>query len=166
MNLIARAVIVHDGKFLVTLMDDGKRAPFLNLLGGHMQVGEPMIDTVKREVQEEVGLEVAPVKLLYLMENYWARSGNRLHEIGYYFLCHPLKPVEGDLLSQLTPDTDEMISPELLSPEELMEANFQPDPLKKFLIQDLANKWANCPRLIVHNELPGHSEAKNASYEL
>ena len=166
LNLIARAVIVHDGKFLLTVLDDGKRAPFHNLLGGHMKLGEPMIDSVVREVREEVGLDVAPVKLLYLMENYWARQGSKLHEIGYYFLCHPIRPVDGDLLSQLTPDREELIAPELLTPEELMEANFQPEPLKKFLVQDLATKWANCPRLIVHNELPEQSQAKNASYEL
>ena len=51
LNLIARAVIVHDGKFLVTVLDDGKRAPFMTLLGGHMKVGEPMIDSVVREVR-------------------------------------------------------------------------------------------------------------------
>ena len=166
LNLIARAVIVHDGKFLLSVLDDGKRAPFHNLLGGHIKIGEPMIDCVVREVREEVGLEVAPLKLLYIMENYFARGASKLHEIGYYFLCHPIRPIDGDLLSQLTPDTEELIAPELLSPEELLACNYQPEPLKQYLVSDLADKWAHCPRLIVHNELPGHSEAKNKAYEL
>jgi 8-oxo-dGTP pyrophosphatase MutT (NUDIX family) len=166
LNLIARAVIVHEGKFLLTVLDDGKRAPFHNLLGGHIKVGEPMIECVVREVREEVGLEVAPLKLLYIMENYFARGSSKLHEIGYYFLCHPLRPIEGELLGQLQADTEELIAPELLTPEELMACNFQPEPLKQYLAADLADRWAHCPRLIVHNELPGHSEAKNANYEL
>ena len=166
LNLIARAVIVHEGKFLLTVLDDGKRQPFHSLLGGHIKVGEPMIDCVVREVHEEVGLEIAPLKLLYIMENYFARGASKLHEIGFYFLCHPIRPVEGDLLSQLSPNTEDMIAPELLSPEEFLACNFQPEPLKQYMLADLADKWVHCPRLIVHNELPGHSEAKNKSYEL
>jgi 8-oxo-dGTP pyrophosphatase MutT (NUDIX family) len=166
LNLVVRAVLVHEGRLLATVINDGERQPFYTFLGGHIKLGETLTEAVIREVQEEVGLAVAPSKLLYIVENFFARGTSKLHEIGYYFLCHPTEPVQGDMLEQLSPDTESMISPELIDPAEITGLNFQPDPLRSLLKRDLAEGFGNCPRLIVINELPGDVMAASGVFGL
>lgn len=155
LNLIVRAVICHDGKFLVTAVDEGERELFYTFLGGHLHMGETLVQSVKREVFEETGLEVAVDKLLYIVENFFFRNTSKLHEIGYYFLCHPVKPVAGSLLDGLTPSSEEYIRPALVAQADLAEINFQPALLKQTLSEDARESFAGCPRAVIINELPG-----------
>lgn len=166
LNLVVRAVIIHDGRLLTNVIDDGLRRPFHSLLGGHLKLDETLTQAVAREVREEIGIEVLPSRLLYIVENFFARGTSKMHEIGYYFLCHPAQPVEGDFLSALTPDPDEMVSPELLSAEQLLAAEFQPAALKKVLAADMATKFKDCPRLVVINELPGDAAVQSGVFGL
>jgi ADP-ribose pyrophosphatase YjhB (NUDIX family) len=166
LNLIVRAVIFHEGKFLVTVLDDGERAPFSAFLGGHVRIGETLQDCARREVSEEVGLKVDPAKLLYIVENYFFRGSSKLHEIGYYFLCKPVDAGGGSLLDRLTPNLDEMISPQMLTPQELSKASFQPAPLKVTLCEDARESFASCPRAVIINELPGDVDAQSGVYQL
>ncbi len=166
LNLIVRAIVFHEGKFLVTVLDDGERAPFYAFLGGHLRAGETLLECARREVQEEAGLEVLPGKLLYVVENFFFRGAAKLHEIGYYFLCQPARPVSGSLLDVLSPNLDDLISPELLTPHALGEANFQPALLKQTLCEDARESFASCPRAVVINELPGDVEALGGVYPL
>jgi ADP-ribose pyrophosphatase YjhB (NUDIX family) len=166
LNLIVRAVIVHEGRLLASVLNDGEREPFHTLLGGHFKLGETLTSAIVREIEEEVGLAVAPSKLLYIVENYFARNTQKLHEVGFYFLCHPTLPIEGDLLSQLKPDEESLISPELIDPADLPGLNFQPEPLRHLLKRDLAEGFGNCPRLVVINELPGDVLAMSGVFGL
>ena len=166
LNLIVRAVIVHDGEFLVTMLDDGTRTPFYTFLGGHVHMGESLLGSIRREVQEEVGLDVAPTKLLYLVENFFFRGSSKLHESGYYFLCLPASPISGPLLDLLAPSTDEEIQPVLLAPQKLAEVEFQPSLLKQTLCEDARENFASCPRAVVCNELPGDVDALTGVYAL
>jgi len=159
LNLIVRAVICHEGKFLVTAIDEGERDVFYTFLGGHVHMGETLVQSVTREIKEEIDLEVAPAKLLYVVENFFYRGASKLHEIGYYFLCHPVKELSGPLLDNLTPSREEYIRPLLLSPQELGDVNFQPALLKQTLTEDIRENFAGCPRSVVCNELPGDVDA-------
>lgn len=159
LNLIVRAVICHEGKFLVTSVDEADREVFYTFLGGHMHMGETLVQCVKREVFEEIGLEVATDKLLYIVENFFHRRASKLHEIGYYFLCHTVKPVTGSMLESLIPSSEEYIQPALLTPAELAEINFQPALLKQALCEDARESFAGCPRAVIINELPEDVEA-------
>ena len=166
LNLIVRAVIVHEGRLLTYVLNDGERQPFHTLLGGHFKLGETVTSAIVRELEEEVGLAVAPVKLLYIVENYFARHVQKLHEIGFYFLCAPVQPVTGGFLSQLKPDEEELISPELVDPKDLPSLNFQPEPLRALLAKDIAAGFTECPRLVVINELPGDVMAASGVFGL
>jgi ADP-ribose pyrophosphatase YjhB (NUDIX family) len=166
LNLVIRAVIISGGKVLTTVINDGQRAAFHSLIGGHFKLDESLTQSVVREVREEIGIEVLPSRLLYIAENFFARGAVKMHEIGYYFLCHPAAPLEGDFLASLKPDEVELISPELLSAEELLQANFQPALLKQQLAADMQSKFKDCPKLIVVNELPGDSGAQAGVFGL
>lgn len=166
LNLIVRAVIVHEGRLLLTVLNDGVRAPFLTLLGGHVDLGESLTQAVAREVREEVGLSVAPSRLLYVVENWFHRGSSKLHELGFYFLCHPVVPIEGELLDALEVSQAELISPELLTPEELPESSLEPAALRTVLRDDVLTGFSSGPRLIVVNELPGDSGAVPGVYTI
>ena len=45
------------------------------LPGGRMDAGESAVDTARREVREELGLEIAPVDVLGRLDDYVTRSG-------------------------------------------------------------------------------------------
>ncbi|HES58003.1 MAG TPA: NUDIX domain-containing protein [Firmicutes bacterium] len=166
LNLIVRAVIVHDGKLVVTALDDGKRELFRTLLGGHLELGETLTLCVERELREETKLDFVPSRLLYLVENYFLRGSARIHELGFYFLCHPASPVEGPITEAMRPDLAEMISPEVVDPGELASLNFQPAVLGQLIAADFASNFADCPKLVVVNEIPADVPAKPGVYKL
>jgi ADP-ribose pyrophosphatase YjhB (NUDIX family) len=166
LNLIVRAVIVHEGRLLTTVLSDGQRMPFHTLLGGHMALDETLIQCVQRELREEVGIDVAPARLLYIVENFFYRGGQKLHEIGYYFLCQPLGDFADGLLEAMTVTDAELISPELLTPEQFAACDFQPALLRDLIAADLKAGFKGCPKLVVINELPGDSGAKTGVFGL
>src|SRR6266849_671930 len=56
--------------------------------GGHIELGERMEDALKREVKEEVGLDVKPVRLLLMQEAiYSTEFYKRRHFIFLDYLC-------------------------------------------------------------------------------
>lgn len=54
--------------------------------GGRPEFGEPAEQTLKREMREEIGVEVEVVRLLWLVENFFTYADRRYHEITLYFL--------------------------------------------------------------------------------
>ena len=60
------ALIFHNGKIL--LIKSWKWGNRYTLPGGHVEFGEKLKDAVKREVKEEVGIEVNSIKFLNLQE--------------------------------------------------------------------------------------------------
>lgn len=58
-----KALILRDNKFLV-MHNNGVKADLWELPGGRMEFGETAEETLKREIMEETGLIVNPIKLL------------------------------------------------------------------------------------------------------
>ncbi|MFE7804481.1 NUDIX domain-containing protein [Streptomyces sp. NPDC057430] len=86
----AKAVILHDGRVLLQRAHwEGQDCFFLP--GGGQEPGEPLDATVRREVHEEAGLDVAPERLLWLREYIGANHGGASedHRVEAIFLCRP-----------------------------------------------------------------------------
>ena len=64
----ARAIIIIDGKIVSMYREIADRV-FYTFPGGGMEGDETEVDCVKREVWEEFGLVVNPIKKLYTYEN-------------------------------------------------------------------------------------------------
>lgn len=90
-------VAIEEGRVLLhrALRDD-----FWALPGGRAELLEPAAATLRREMQEELGIDVEVVRLLWLVENFFEYEGMDIHELGFYFLMQlppdwPLRTVDG-----------------------------------------------------------------------
>ena len=78
LNIRAAGVIIHNGKIL---LHKGETANHYALLGGHVRIGENSQDTVKREIQEELGKEIEITGYISTIENFFKMKGSQYHEI-------------------------------------------------------------------------------------
>ena len=58
---------------------------FFGPLGGGVEFGERAVDAVRREMLEEIGVELAEVQLLGVLENIFVYEGIPGHEIVFVF---------------------------------------------------------------------------------
>lgn len=94
----ACALIVHDGK---VLMARRPAEPFHYTVGGGVHHGESAADAVRREVREELGVNLEVDRLAFIHENFFAGdttftlTGRDCHELGFYFLMRfdPAQPL-------------------------------------------------------------------------
>ncbi len=83
---VGALIVKDDGKVL--LAKSHKWFGKLTLPGGHIEVGETMRDAVRREVKEEVGLDVEVVQLLLVQEAiFTAEFYKQKHFIFFDFIC-------------------------------------------------------------------------------
>ena len=70
-NAAAAVIFLDDGRYLLQLRDNKEGIFFpghLGLFGGGVDVGERPVDALRRELKEELGLEVAETRLLTRFE--------------------------------------------------------------------------------------------------
>lgn len=83
-------VIVRDGLVVLVKRAHEPRRGEWSLPGGRVELGETLVDAVRREVLEETGLEVEVGALVELFDRVH-RRGERVqyHFVIADFLCHP-----------------------------------------------------------------------------
>ena len=83
----AKALVVHEGKLLVNRCIS-RYGEYYALPGGGQRTGELLGETVKRELLEETGYSVTPLRLsgIYERISEGRRDGNS-HKIYFIFLC-------------------------------------------------------------------------------
>lgn len=78
LNIRAGVIIIHNGKVLTHKnFKTGKYA----LLGGRVEIGEDSEQTIKREVQEELGKEIEITGYVATIENFFETNDSKYHEI-------------------------------------------------------------------------------------
>lgn len=83
---VGALIVNEEGKIL--LAKSHKWFDKYTLPGGHIEVGETMEEALKREVKEEVGLDVEVVEFLTMQEAIFAKEFyKRKHYIFFDFLC-------------------------------------------------------------------------------
>ncbi len=99
----AKALILHDGKLLLNKCIS-RLGVYYALPGGGQHDGELLTEAVRREVLEETGLTVEPMRLSAVFERVTpGREGNvNAHKMYFVFLCRYLpeipmtEPIERD----------------------------------------------------------------------
>ncbi len=76
-------VAIRDGKVLV---QEPEKGGYYFLPGGRAELQESAGETLRREMQEELHVDVAVGRLLWVVENFFKFEGRDFHELGMYFL--------------------------------------------------------------------------------
>lgn len=76
-------VAIRDGKVLAQKPVEGG---YCFLPGGRAELRETAGETLRREMQEELHIDVTVERLLWVVENFFEHSGKTFHELGFYFL--------------------------------------------------------------------------------
>lgn len=114
-------------------------------LGGAIQVGETTEDAVKRELKEEVGVDVEIHQLAFIVENQFELDEKQYHQIEFQYIVTSL---EEPLNKLVEGNTDRYC--EWIPFTELAEIDLNPVFLKTALpkwdgqLQHVVNKERNC----------------------
>ena len=83
----AKAIVLHEGKILVNRCTS-RFGEYFALHGGGQRRGELLTETVRRELLEETGYSVSPIRLSGIYERISnGREDNSCHKIYFVFLC-------------------------------------------------------------------------------
>lgn len=84
-NYRVAGLIVKDNKLLI-MQDKGQ--PYFYVPGGRIKMNEKSEDAVKREIQEELGVEVNVDRMLWINENFFKEetSEEQFHEVCIFYL--------------------------------------------------------------------------------
>lgn len=77
------AIFVHNGR---VLFQHAPEEHFWFLPGGRAELGESSIESIRREIREELGVEPHIERLLFVNENFFTFQGEPHQELGLYFL--------------------------------------------------------------------------------
>ena len=76
-------VAIHDNS---VFLHQAEGEDFWTFPGGRAEFGESAEQTLRREMREEIGVDVEVVRLLWFAENFFTYAGKYYHEIALYFL--------------------------------------------------------------------------------
>jgi len=99
---------VQDGDKIITLTNKGNGKVWFP--GGGLNLGEKMEDGLKREIQEEAGIDVTVEKIVLVKENffYYKPLDEAYHAFLFFYLC---KPVSTELVADGLVDDEESEKP-------------------------------------------------------
>ena len=84
-----KALIVNDGRVLIireASYEEGTNLGKWDVPGGRINTKEFLDEALRREVWEEVGLEVIPGSVLYVQENFPTIQGEECHVVRIHYL--------------------------------------------------------------------------------
>lgn len=78
------AIIIHNNKLLLAT---NSNVDFYFTVGGRVQFGESSVEALKREIFEEIKINLDIEGLAFISENFYkyGPNGDPTHELGFYF---------------------------------------------------------------------------------
>jgi 8-oxo-dGTP diphosphatase len=82
-------VIIHEGRVLLVRRASAPLKGEWSIPGGLVELGEKLVDAVKREIHEETGLLIEPGEVLELFDSIWRDAEGRCqyHYVLVDYLC-------------------------------------------------------------------------------
>jgi len=82
---------IRDGVLLKTdkgfIFEKHPNEDFYCVIGGRIQENESSENAAKREVMEEIGIEIKNIRLKAILESFFLMDEQKCHEIGFYYKC-------------------------------------------------------------------------------
>jgi 8-oxo-dGTP pyrophosphatase MutT (NUDIX family) len=128
----AKALIIRDGKMLVSKIDDNGEV-FYVMPGGGQETDELLPEAVKRECAEEMGILVEPRSLVFVVEGL---QGEAFHRVDLVFLCDFIGEIEN---AEIHGDINQ-IGYEWLPIENLQNETLYPSKLRTQIIDLFHNR--------------------------
>lgn len=128
-NLLVRAVIQVDGKFLLCKK---KGRDYYFLPGGHVEFGESAKEALKRELKEELSLNIKECFFIGGSEHMFVEDRKKQHEINLAFWV-PVKKIN-------TKSKENHLRFFLLSKSEITKGKVYPESLVKGALKWMKNK--------------------------
>ncbi|MFF2754968.1 NUDIX hydrolase [Psychrobacillus sp. NPDC058041] len=84
-NYRVAGLLIHEGKLLI-MQDENQ--PYYYVPGGRVMLHEKSEDAIKRELNEELNIDVNIKRMLWINENFFeeANLNERFHEICFFYL--------------------------------------------------------------------------------
>lgn len=130
---LARAIFIKDNKVLIA---QAKGYTNIFLPGGHIEFGESAKDALKREIEEEIGLNCTVGRFLGLVEHKWEKNGVLHCEINQVFEVN-----SSELYSDFNPKSIEShLEFFWCNRKDLDDMNLQPYPFRNLIKNYLIGK--------------------------
>jgi 8-oxo-dGTP diphosphatase len=93
-HLLARGLIVHvDHEEVSVLLAQQIGAAHTFLPGGHVDRGEGLVQTLRRELHEELGVDVCVGRYLGAVEHQWPTDDPKHYEMNHIFVVELIDPL-------------------------------------------------------------------------
>ncbi|MGN7412981.1 NUDIX domain-containing protein [Paenibacillus sp. SAF-068] len=125
----AKALIIKDGRMLAIRQEDHGDVIY-TLPGGSQNAGETLTEAVKREVAAEVGVDVEPLSLEFVIEGVY---GAALHRVDFVFLSEYIGLRDNN--SAILSSDENQIEYEWLEIKNLMQLPLLPSKLRKQIVR-------------------------------
>ena len=90
-RVACKAIIVRDGRILLmresAAYDTNTKAGLYQFPGGRVEPGEPFMDGLLREIQEETAIKITIGKPFHIDEWMPTVKGQKLHIVAIFFVC-------------------------------------------------------------------------------
>ncbi len=132
----SRALIIEDGKLLTIKMKRPREKEiFFILPGGGQRHGETLVQSLKRECREELGLEPEVLNLAYVREyvgrnHSFASRHRHFHQLEVVFFCELPK---GSSINANHSGDRNQVGVEWIPLQDLSKSNFYPQKILEFI---------------------------------
>ena len=131
LNVRSAAIIIHKNK---VLLHKNKYEDYYALLGGRTQIGESSIETVKREVMEEIGKEIEVTGYCCTIENFFNFRDSEYHEIMFVHLAEFVNDEDKKIEETLqNVEGKERLEYKWLDLDKINDYKIKPEQIKKVL---------------------------------
>jgi hypothetical protein len=165
LELSAWGVLLQQEELLLRAAGGAGSAPVYSIPGDRIALGTTQSRFIEELLTRRLGCAVATGKLLYVVERFFSRDREQVHSIATYYHCQAEESVAEVLAGHAARGSRED-SLVLLAPEKLIEAQFEPEPLKQVVLADATDEFRVGPKLVVINEQPESIVAASGVYSL
>ena len=127
-------IIKQDDRFLIMRVNKTK---YYHIPGGHIEIGEDSEQAVTREIKEEIGCDVAKLKLFAIQENFWTRNNKKCHGIEFYYIVEPKQKIQMIDTEKIEIDKgkEKLLEFKWVTLEELKKIDLRPANIRNMLIE-------------------------------